>query len=82
MTLPADMFSAEVYGKAIGFVSCVAYMAAAASPFVMGRLIQTNLVTGKVDYFWAWIWVAGTAATGVVASILLTEKKKPARQAN
>jgi len=79
LTLPADMFPVEVYGKAIGFVNCMAYMAAAASPFLMGQLIRTDPVTLRVDYFWAWLWVAGTAVSGVVASSLLTEKKRVAR---
>jgi len=76
LTLPADMFSVEVYGKAIGFVNCMAYMAAAASPYLMGMLIRTDPITKTVDYFWAWIWVACTAVTGVIASSLLTEKKR------
>jgi len=71
LTLPADMFSVEVYGKAVGFVNCMAYMAASASPFLMGKLIERS-----GNYFWAWVWVACTAAMGVVASSLLTEKPR------
>lgn len=79
LTLPADMFPVEVYGKAIGFVNCMAYMAAAASPFLMGLLIRTDPLTKTVNYFWAWVWVACTAAMGVIASSLLTEKKRAVR---
>jgi sugar phosphate permease len=75
LTLPAEMYSVEVYGKAIGFVNCMAYMLAAASPYFMGLLIRTDPITKLVDYSWAWIWVACTAVIGVVASSLLTEKR-------
>lgn len=76
ITLPADMFPVEVYGKAIGFVNCFAYMCAAASPYVMGLLIKTDTATKTVNYFWAWIWVACTAIIGIVASSLLADKKR------
>ncbi|OAT86683.1 MFS transporter [Desulfotomaculum copahuensis] len=75
ISLPADMFPVEVYGKAMGFVNCFAYMFAAASPYVMGWLIITNPVTKNVNYFWAWIWVAFTAIIGVVAAFKLVDRK-------
>jgi len=75
ISLPADMFPVESYGKAMGFVNCFAYMVAAASPYVMGWLITENPVTRTPSYFWAWIWVACTALIGVVAASLLVDKK-------
>jgi sugar phosphate permease len=75
ISLPADMFPVEVYGKAMGFVNCFAYMAAAASPYIMGWLIQVDPVTKAENYFAAWIWVACTALIGVIASYLLVDKK-------
>lgn len=76
LTLPADMFSVEVYGKAIGFINCCAYMVASASPYIMGMLIHTHPETKITSYFWAWLWVACTASIGVVASCFLKEKPR------
>lgn len=81
ISLPADMFPVESYGKAMGFVNCFAYIAAAASPYIMGWLITENPVTKAPSYFWAWIWVACTALIGVVAASLLVDKKQKAAAA-
>lgn len=78
ISLPADMFPVEVYGKAMGFVNCFAYMFAAFSPYVMGWLINVDPVTKTANYFWAWIWVAATALIGVVAASMLVDKKRSA----
>jgi sugar phosphate permease len=75
ISLPADMFPIEVYGKAMGFVNCFAYMAAAASPYIMGWLITVDPATNTTSYFMAWIWVACTALIGVVASCMLVDKR-------
>jgi sugar phosphate permease len=75
ISLPADMFPVESYGKAMGFVNCFAYIVAAASPYIMGWLITENPLTRAPNYFWAWIWVACTALIGVVAALLLVDKK-------
>lgn len=75
MSLPADMFAVEVYGKAMGFVNCFAYMAAAASPTVMGWLIEIDPLTKTENYFWAWMWVAATALIGVIASCWLVDRQ-------
>jgi sugar phosphate permease len=76
ISLPADMFAVEVYGKAMGFVNCFAYIAAAASPYIMGWLIRIDPVTKTQNYFWAWIWVACTALIGVVAASMLVDKRR------
>jgi sugar phosphate permease len=76
MSLPADMFSVEVYGKAMGFVNCFGYMTAAASPFIMGHLITPDPVTNLPNYFWAWMWVASTAVMGAVAAAMLVDKRR------
>lgn len=75
ISLPADMFPVEVYGKAMGFVNCFAYMVAAASPYIMGFLITTDPVTKTESYLYAWLWVACTALIGVVASARLVDKR-------
>jgi len=76
ISLPADMFAVEVYGKAMGFVNCFAYIVAAASPYVMGYLIIVDPTTNTQSYFWAWIWVACTALIGVSAASLLVDKNR------
>jgi sugar phosphate permease len=76
ITLPADMFPVESYGKAMGGVNCIAYMAAAASPYIMGGLIQIDPVTKSANYFYAWLWVAFTALLGVLAASRLVDKKR------
>ncbi|MDR3560547.1 MAG: MFS transporter [Negativicutes bacterium] len=81
ITLPADMFPVESYGKAMGGVNCIAYIVAAASPYIMGVLIKVDPVAKTADYFNAWIWVACTAVIGIVAASLLVDKKSKAGKA-
>lgn len=81
ITIPADMFPVQAYGKAMGGVNCIAYMLAAASPYVMGWLIKTDPVTKTTNYLYAWLWVACTALIGVVAASMLVDKRpKPQEQ--
>lgn len=60
LSMPADMFTVEVYGKALGFMNCFGYMSAAASPYMMGLLITVDPVTKVQNYFYAWMWIACT----------------------
>ena len=76
LSLPADLFSAEVYGKAIGFTNCCGYMLAAACPFIMGTLIVEDPVTHIVNYFWSWIYIAFVAFTGIIASLFLVDTRR------
>jgi len=76
LTIPADLFPAEVYGKAMGFTNCFGYMFAAACPYIMGALIITNSATQTVNYFWAWMYIALTAVIGLVTTFFLVEKKE------
>jgi sugar phosphate permease len=77
ITIPADMFPVQAYGKAMGGVNCIAYMLAAASPYIMGWVITVDPITKTVNYLYAWLWVAATALIGVIAASLLVDKKKP-----
>ena len=75
LALPADLFSAEVYGKATGFTNCCGYMLAAACPFVMGTLIKTDPVTHVVNYSWAWLYIALVACAGIIAAFFLVDRR-------
>jgi sugar phosphate permease len=75
LTIPADLFSAEVYGKAIGFTNCCGYMVAAACPYIMGACIKTDPVTHVVNYFWSWIYIAFIALMGIVAAFFLVDTR-------
>ena len=75
MSIPADMFPAEVYGKALGFTVCCAYVLAAACPYIMGALIFSDPATGAKSYTGAWIYVACAIIGGVIAALFLPEHK-------
>lgn len=78
VSLPADMFPIDVYGKAMGFVNCFAYMIGASSPYIMGWLVKMDPVTKQYSYFWAWMWVGCTALIGIVATSRLVDRKRAA----
>jgi sugar phosphate permease len=76
LSLPADLFSAEVYGKAIGFTNCCGYMFAAACPYIMGTLIKTDPASHVVNYFWSWTYIAVVALMGVISALFLVDTKR------
>ena len=76
LTIPADLFPAEVYGKAMGFTNCFGYMLAAACPYIMGALIKIDPATKTANYFWAWMYIAFTAVIGIAAAYFLVDKQR------
>jgi cyanate permease len=74
------MFPVQAYGKAMGGVNCIAYMLAAASPYIMGWLIKVDPVTKTANYLYAWLWVAATALIGVLAASMLVDKRSDSKQ--
>jgi hypothetical protein len=76
ITLPADMAPVQAYGKAMGGVNCIAYMLAAASPYIMGYLIKVDPLTKTTSCLSAWLWVAFTALIGVVAASRLVDTRR------
>lgn len=66
LTVPAEIFTPEVYGKAMGFVNGVGYVVAAFSAKIFASLIVTTS-SGK-DYTQGWIFLAGCIVLGIVAS--------------
>ncbi|OIQ10002.1 MFS transporter [Neomoorella thermoacetica] len=73
LSWPADVFSPEVYGTAMGFVNMLAYIGGAFAPLIMSRLIRVGQV--GPDYTYAWIFIACAAFVGFIASCLVKDKK-------
>lgn len=70
---PADVFSPEVYGKAMGFVNMLGYIGGAFAPLIMSRLIIIN--ASGTHYTYAWLFIAGSCALGLVAALFVRDKK-------
>jgi sugar phosphate permease len=66
LTVPAEIFTPEVYGKAMGFVNGVGYVVAAFSAKIFSMLIVAS-PSGK-DYSNGWIFLALCVLAGIVAS--------------
>ncbi|MCW5619734.1 MAG: MFS transporter [Burkholderiales bacterium] len=66
LSIPAEIFTPEVYGKAMGFVNGVAYTVAAFSSKIFASLV---VVSGGVkDYSGGWLFVACCVLVGIVAA--------------
>ena len=66
LSVPAEIFSPEVYGKAMGLVNCVGYMAGACSSKIFAALV---VVHGDVkDYTLAWLFITACVIAGIFAS--------------
>lgn len=72
---PAEIFNVEVYPKALGLITAMAYFfGAAGAPLVMSRLvIQTEI---GVSYAYAWIFIAVLAIAGSILTFSIREKKR------
>ncbi|MGI9860505.1 MFS transporter [Moorella naiadis] len=69
---PADVFSPEMYGRALGFVTGIAYFGAAFAPLIMSRLIMKT--AAGVSYTYAWVFIAFCAVLGLIASSLVSDR--------
>ncbi len=66
LAVPAEIFTPEVYGKAMGLVNCCGYVAAALATKVFSALvIETE---GAKNYTPGWIFIAACAIVGMVAA--------------
>ncbi|MGI6285778.1 MFS transporter [Neomoorella humiferrea] len=70
---PADVFSPEMYGRALGFVTGVAYFGAAFAPLIMSRLIIKT--TTGVSYTYAWTFIAICAIAGLIAASIVKDRQ-------
>ena len=73
LSWPADVFSPEVYGKAMGFVNMLAYIGGAFAPLIMSRLIIKS-ATGT-NYTYSWIFIACCCLVGLIAASTVKDKK-------
>lgn len=69
---PADVFSPEMYGRALGFITGIAYFGAAFAPLIMSRLIAKT-ATG-VSYTNAWLFLSMCAVVGLIASVMVKDR--------
>ena len=69
MAVPAEIFTPEVYGKAMGFVNCCGYIAAAFATKIFSALVIVK--NGTIDYTPGWIFIALCAISGIVAACFI-----------
>lgn len=66
LAVPAELFTPEVYGKAMGFVNGVGYTVAAFSAKIFAALVVVN-EAGK-DYSMGWVFIGACVMVGVLAA--------------
>jgi len=75
LAVPAEIFTPEVYGKAMGFVNCCGYMAAAFAAKTFSALVIVN--EGGKDYTRGWMLIAICAVIGIVAACFIRTSPTP-----
>ncbi len=69
LAVPAEIFTPEVYGKAMGFVNGVGYAVAAFAAKIFAALVVVE--HGTKDYSMGWIFIAICALSGICASFFI-----------
>ena len=70
LALPAEIFSPEVYGKAMGFANGAAYISAAFSAKIFSALVVVDAL-GRKDYTHGWEFIVVCVALGIVAASMV-----------
>jgi hypothetical protein len=70
LTVPAELFTPEVYGKAMGFVNGVGYSVAAFSSKIFAALVVVD--HGVKNYSMGWVFITVCVVGGVVASMFIS----------
>jgi sugar phosphate permease len=70
LAVPAEIFTPEVYGKAMGFVNGVGYFVAAFAAKIFGMLVVVQ-ANGSKDYKMGWVFIALCALAGIVAALFI-----------
>jgi sugar phosphate permease len=69
LAVPAEIFTPEVYGKAMGFVNGVGYGAAAFAAKIFAALVVVE--GGVKNYTMGWLFIALCAMAGICASFFI-----------
>jgi sugar phosphate permease len=69
LAVPAEIFTPEVYGKAMGFVNGVGYGVAAFAAKIFAALVVVE--HGTKNYTMGWIFIAACALAGICASFFI-----------
>lgn len=76
LALPAEIFSPEVYGKAMGFVNGAGYFVAAFSAKIFAALVTIDAL-GHKDYTNGWYFIAFCVVAGIFAASRISTTQKP-----
>ena len=79
LAVPAEIFSPEVYGRAMGLVNCCGYVAAAFATKIFSALVVAR--DGVKDYTLGWVFIAACAVIGVVAACFI-KTQPPERESH
>jgi len=69
LAVPAEIFTPEVYGKAMGFVNGVGYFSAAFSAKIFAALVVVQ--NGQKIYSGGWYFLSACVAIGVIAATFI-----------
>ncbi|GJE46958.1 MFS transporter [Methylobacterium soli] len=78
LTVPAEIFSPEVYGKAMGFVNGAGYTVAAFSAKIFASLVVVT-AAGK-DYSNGWLFIGACVLVGIVAASFIRTRENEVSQ--
>ncbi len=73
LAVPAEIFTPEVYGKAMGFVNGAGYTAAAFSAKIFAALVIVD--SGAKNYTNGWLFIACCVLVGMVAALFIRPNK-------
>jgi len=70
LAVPAEIFSPEVYGKAMGFVNGAGYFVAAFAAKIFGMLVVVH-ASGAKTYTAAWVFIALCVVIGIIGALFI-----------
>ena len=76
LAVPAEIFSPEVYGKAMGFVNGVGYFVAAFAAKIFGMLVVVQ-AGGAKDYTMGWVFIAICVVVGIIGGSFIKTYSQP-----
>ncbi len=79
LAVPAEIFSPEVYGKAMGFVNGAGYFVAAFAAKIFGMLVVVH-ASGAKTYTAAWVFIALCVVIGIIGALFI-KTSAPAKAA-